>query len=76
MQRIQIHDFTGDYTVVWPFSIASPIGWYSAESWNSLTNTLPDRSGNGNNAVTTGLYSGVGAGDNIPSSFLRIYISH
>ena len=41
---------------MWPYSskVPAPWGWYNAQLFNAATNTLPDATGNGNDAYTSG----------------------
>ena len=40
----------------WPYAgaVPAPWGWYNAQFYSDATNTLPDATGNGNDAITAG----------------------
>ena len=66
--------YSGSYTTFsypWPYAATVPrpsYGWYSAEYYSGTQNTLWDRSGQNNNAVTNGVTLGAGSGNGATSS--------
>ena len=66
--------YSGTYTKFsfpWPYAATVPrpsYGWYSAEYWSGSQNILWDRSGQNNNAVTSGVTLGAGSGNGATSS--------
>ena len=66
--------YSGSYTSFsypWPYADTVPrpsYGWYSAEYYSGTQNILWDRSGQNNNAVTSGVTLGAGSGNGATSS--------